>query len=295
MSHPIRRADHGKRRCPISTLYPMQAESPWSVSEAERLAISAAQDEACRVLGRHAEWAPSPALEHPDVPSPSELAAMIDHTVLAPTARCEDILKACDEVLEHGFYGICVNPLWVATAARRLSHSPAAIIAVIAFPLGALTSRSKKAEALVAIDDGATELDMVASLGSLRSGDPVGFAKDVEAVVTAVPGVPVKVIIESGLLRDAYERSFASCLAVLAGAAFVKTSTGFAYDTSGEFPRLLGATAEDVAVIASAIGQRAGVKASGGIRTHEQATAMIMAGASRIGTSSGVQIINKGG
>lgn len=273
----------------------MQPERSWGVSEPEQWGISAGQRDACQVLSKRAEWAPGPAPERRTVPSPAELAAMVDHTVLSPTARREDILRACDEVVEHGFYGICVNPWWIAAAAERLSDRRAAIIAVIAFPLGALTSRSKKAEAVAAVDDGATELDMVASLGSLRSGDPVSFAKDVEAVVTAVPGVPVKVIIESGLLRDAYERSFASCLAVLAGAAFVKTSTGFAYDTSGEFARPLGARAEDVAVIASAIGRRARVKASGGIRTYEQAVAMVMAGASRIGTSSGVRITDHGG
>jgi deoxyribose-phosphate aldolase len=269
----------------------MQTDTLATLSVADQLAVDAAQAEATHVLGRDACWAQRHDLPVAGPVDPVRLAAMIDHTVLRPSAQRDDILRTCDEVAEYGFFGICVNPLWVATAARRLSSTPAAVIAVIAFPLGATPTRDKRAEALAAVGDGATELDMVASLGSLRSGDPVAYASDVGAVVTAAAAAPVKVIIESGLLRNAYERAFASCLAALAGAAFVKTSTGFAYDTSAELARPLGATAADVAVMASAVGGSAGVKASGGIRSYEQAIEMIRAGASRIGTSSGPHIV----
>jgi deoxyribose-phosphate aldolase len=269
----------------------MQTHALAILGEADQLAIGAAQAEAAHVLGQDADWAPRHDLPATGAADPVGLAAMIDHTILRPSAQRDDILRMCDEVAEYGFFGICVNPLWVATAAQRLSRTPAAVIAVIAFPLGATPTRDKQAEALAAVGDGATELDMVASLGSLRSGDPVGYASDVEAVVSAAANVPVKVIIESGLLRDAYERAFASCLATLAGAAYVKTSTGFAYDTSAELARPLGAAAADVAVMASAVGQSARVKASGGIRSYQQAIEMIRAGASRIGTSSGPKIV----
>ncbi len=276
---------------PVSTLSAMRTDTLAILGEADQLAIGAAQAEAAHVLGQRADWAPRHDLPIAGAADPVGLAAMIDHTILRPSAQRDDILRACDEVDEYAFFGICVNPLWVATAARRLSCTAAAVIAVIAFPLGATPTRDKQAEALAAVDDGATELDMVASLGSLRSGDLVGYASDVEAVVSTAPNVPVKVIIESGLLRDAYERALASCLASLAGAAYVKTSTGFAYDTSAELARPLGAVAADVAVMASAVGRSARVKASGGIRSYRQAAEMISAGASRIGTSSGPKIL----
>jgi deoxyribose-phosphate aldolase len=269
----------------------MQTDTLATLGQADRLAIDAAQAEATHVLGQDACWAPRHDLPLAGAVDPVDLAAMIDHTILRPSAQRDDILRTCDEVAEYGFFGICVNPLWVATAARRLSSTPAAVIAVVAFPLGATPTRDKQAEALAAVGDGATELDMVASLGSLRSGDPVAYASDVEGVVTAVGNVPVKVIIESGLMCNAYERAFASCLAALAGAKYVKTSTGFAYDTSAEVARPLGATAADVTVMASAVGGSARVKASGGIRSYQQAIEMIRAGASRIGTSSGPRIV----
>lgn len=270
----------------------MQTDLVTLLSDADQQAVGAARAEAADVLGQDADWGPhvGPAAGASD---PASLATLIDHTILRPSAQHNDILRGCDEVIDYGFFGICVNPLWIATAARQLAGSTAAVIAVIAFPLGATPTRDKQAEALAAIGDGATELDIVASLGTLRSGDPAGYAHDIAAVVSAAAGIPVKVIIESGLLRDARERAFASCLAALAGATFVKTSTGFAYDTSAEFARPLGAAASDVAVMASAVGQVARVKASGGIRSYQQAMEMIRAGASRIGTSSGPAIVTE--
>jgi deoxyribose-phosphate aldolase len=269
----------------------MQTDALAALGEVDRLAIDAARAEAAHVLGRNIDSAPRNDFPVAGAADVTGLEAMIDHTILWPSAQRDDILRACDEVAKYGFFGICVNPLWVATAAQQLSGTPAAVIAVVAFPLGATPTRNKQAEALAAVDDGAMELDMVASLGSLRSGDPVGYARDVEAVVSATADVPVKVIIESGLLRNTYERAYASCLAALAGAAYVKTSTGYAYDTSAGLARPLGATAADVAVMAAAVGQSARIKASGGIRSYRQAMEMIRAGASRIGTSSGPKII----
>ncbi|HXY72285.1 MAG TPA: deoxyribose-phosphate aldolase [Actinomycetota bacterium] len=213
------------------------------------------------------------------------LASMIDHTLLKPDARPEQIERLCEEAVENGFATVCVNGAWVALAAERLEGSPVRVDAVVGFPLGAGTSSSKAFEAEDAVGGGASEIDMVINVGGLKAGLDDVVSRDIESVVAAVDeaGI-VKVILETCLLDDT-EKVRACELARDAGAAFVKTSTGFA---SG------GATVEDVALMRATVGEAMGVKASGGIRTREQALAMIRAGADRLGTSSGVQIVDEG-
>ena len=213
------------------------------------------------------------------------LASMIDHTLLKPDARPEQIERLCEEAVENGFATVCVNGAWVALAAERLEGSPVRVDAVVGFPLGAGTSSSKAFEAEDAVGGGASEIDMVINVGGLKAGLDDVVSRDIESVVAAVDeaGI-VKVILETCLLDDT-EKVRACELARDAGAAFVKTSTGFA---SG------GATVEDVALMHATVGEAMGVKASGGIRTREQALAMIRAGADRLGTSSGVQIVDEG-
>jgi len=210
------------------------------------------------------------------------LAWMIDHTLLKPEAVPAQIERLCEEAIENGFATVCVSGTWVALAAERVSGSPVGVDAVAGFPLGAGTTRSKAFEAGDAVAGGASEIDMVINVGALKAGLDDVVSRDIEAVVASVgeAGI-VKVILETCLLDDA-EKVRACELAREAGAAFVKTSTGFA---SG------GATLEDVALMRATVGDAMGVKASGGIRTREQAVAMIRAGANRLGTSSGVQIL----
>lgn len=222
---------------------------------------------------------------------PESLAPLIEQTVLAPTATEDQIRAASKEVLEFGFHGVCVNPRWVATAKSVLVGSDAAVVSVVGFPLGANKTDIKIREAREAVSDGATELDVVGDLGSLRSGNCRGFYDDLRAVIDASPDVAVKVILECGLLADDLERSLAASLAALAGAKFVKTSTGFAYDKSDGAPRALGATEGDVRLLAQSVGSLAGVKASGGIAEADAAWRLVEAGATRIGTSSGVKLI----
>lgn len=226
---------------------------------------------------------------------PSSLAPLIEQTLLTPTTTVNQIRAACDEVLEHGFHGVCVNPRWIATSRQFLAGSNVAIVSVVGFPLGANKSDIKAQEAQEAVTDGATELDMVGDLGSFRSGDYRSFLEDIRTVIDAVPQIPVKVIIECGLLADDLERSLAATLAALAGAAFVKTSTGFAYDRSGGVPRSLGATEEDVHLLSMSVGSLVGVKASGGIADYGAACRLVKAGATRIGTSSGAKLLGPSG
>ncbi len=214
-----------------------------------------------------------------------ELAKYIDHTILKPDAAVAAIEKLCDEAKEHGFASVCVNPIHVPLCARRLAGSGVDVCTVIGFPLGANATATKAFEAALAAREGATELDMVINVGALKDGREDFVEADIKAVVDAVAGVNpkalVKVIIETCLLTDAEKK--AACLAAkAAGAHFVKTSTGF---SSG------GATAEDIALMRAAVGPGMGVKASGGIRNYEQTMAMIKAGASRIGASAGIAIV----
>jgi deoxyribose-phosphate aldolase len=212
----------------------------------------------------------------------NNIAKMIDHTLLKPETTKEQIVKLCEEAKEHNFASVCVNPTWVATAAELLKGSDVKVCTVIGFPLGANTPEVKAFETKNAIENGATEVDMVINIGALKSGDDELVEKDIRAVVEAAKGKAlVKVIIETCLLTE--EEKVRACeLAVKAGADFVKTSTGF---STG------GATVEDIALMRKTVGPEIGVKASGGVRDAQTAQAMIEAGATRIGTSSGVAIV----
>ncbi|MFP3392072.1 deoxyribose-phosphate aldolase [Brevibacillus sp. SIMBA_040] len=205
----------------------------------------------------------------------------IDHTLLKPEATQAMIDKLCAEAKEHDFASVCVNPYWVKRSAELLAGTDVKVCTVIGFPLGASTSEVKAAETRDAIRSGATEVDMVLNVGALKSGDLETVKADVAAVKKAAGDVLLKVILETGLLTDE-EKETACKLCVEAGADYVKTSTGFGPG---------GATVEDIALMRKTVGANVGVKASGGVRDGEAALAMIEAGASRIGTSSGVSIV----
>lgn len=211
------------------------------------------------------------------------IARMIDHTLLKADAVQEDIFKMVQEAKQYRFASVCVNPTWVAYCAELLVGSDVKVCTVIGFPLGASTSAVKALETQDAIANGAAEVDMVINIGQLKAGNDEFVQKDIEAVVKAASGKAiVKVIIETCLLTD--EQKVRVCeLAVQAGADFLKTSTGF---STG------GATFEDVSLMRKSVGQQVGVKASGGVRSLEDVNGMIEAGATRIGSSSGVSIIN---
>jgi deoxyribose-phosphate aldolase len=205
----------------------------------------------------------------------------IDHTLLKPDATQEMIDKLCQEAREHDFMSVCVNPYWVKRSAELLAGSDVKVCTVIGFPLGASTIESKAAETRDAIANGATEVDMVLNVGALKSGDLETVKKDIAAVKQAAGDILLKVILETCLLTEE-EKVVACKLSVEAGADYVKTSTGF---STG------GATVEDIALMRKTVGPNVGVKASGGVRDGETAVAMIEAGASRIGTSSGISIV----
>jgi len=209
-------------------------------------------------------------------------ASYIDHTLLRPDARDRDIERLCREACEHSFFGVCVHGSWISHACRLLSGTGIAIVSVAGFPLGAASVDSKCFETRNAFDSGAAEIDVVLNIGRLKQGDDLYVGRELEAIVQAAGGRPVKVILETCYLSR--EEKIRACrLAVESGAAFVKTSTGFG---SG------GATVEDVRLLSECVGPNVRVKASGGIRDIETALAMIEAGARRLGTSSGVAIVN---
>jgi deoxyribose-phosphate aldolase len=215
-----------------------------------------------------------------------QLAAFIDHTLLKPDASQAQIQKLCDEAREHDFFSVCVNGSWVATAYHLLEDSDVKIAGVVGFPLGAMTSDTKRFEAEAAIDDGAHEIDMVVNIARLKAGDDKFVLREIIDVVEAAEERTVKVILETCLLTDE-EKVRAGHIVVESGAQFVKTSTGFS--TSG-------ATVADVKLMRAIVGPKFGVKASGGIRDLPTALAMIEAGATRLGTSAGVAILkNLGG
>jgi deoxyribose-phosphate aldolase len=213
------------------------------------------------------------------------VSGMIDHTLLKPDASRADIERLCREAAEFHFATVCVNPTWVATAARLLRGSGVGVCSVVGFPLGATPADVKNYETRRAIFDGATEIDMVINVGALKSGDLRTVERDIEAVVEPCRqcGVISKVIIEAALLIDE-EKITACTLAKAAAADFVKTSTGFA---SG------GATAADVALMRRVVGADMGVKAAGGVRDLEGLKAMVAAGATRVGASAGVKIVQE--
>ena len=215
------------------------------------------------------------------------LAGCIDHTALKPGTTVEDVRRLCEEARLYGFAAVCVNPCYVALAAGRLEGTPVATCTVIGFPLGASATVTKAFETHRAVRDGAREVDVVVNIGMLKSGRWDYVESDLRAVVRAArsAGAITKVILETALLTDE-EKVTACVLAQNAGARFVKTSTGFARG---------GATPSDVSLMRSTVGRAMEVKASGGIRTAEAALSMIASGASRIGTSSSVEIVRNHG
>lgn len=210
------------------------------------------------------------------------IATYIDHTILNADATDADVQRICLEAKEYNFKTVCIQPFWVSYANDILHDSDVGITTVIGFPLGANTARTKAEETKEAIRNGATEVDMVINIGALKSDDFSTVVKDIEAVVEAAAGeAKVKVIIETALLNRA-QKIRACEIAKRAGADFVKTSTGF---STG------GATIEDIKLMRLTVGPDMGVKASGGIHTFEDAKAMIEVGATRIGASSGIEIV----
>ncbi|MGD9676804.1 MAG: deoxyribose-phosphate aldolase [Vulcanibacillus sp.] len=213
----------------------------------------------------------------------NDLAKMIDHTLLKPDTNLEMIIKLCEEAKEYNFASVCINPYWVQTAYELLKNSDVKVCTVIGFPLGASTKEVKAYETKNAIENGATEIDMVINIGALKTGEYDTVEEDIKAVVEESKGKAlVKVILETGLLTDD-EKVIACQLSKKAGTNFVKTSTGFGNG---------GATYEDIKLMRDTVGPNIGVKASGGVRDYAGAIRMIEAGANRIGASSGIAIIN---
>lgn len=210
-----------------------------------------------------------------------DLATLIDHTLLRCDATAHDIAALCHEALTHGFATVCVNTTWVPQCAALVANSRTAVCAVVGFPLGAMARDAKAYEAHHAVRQGATEIDMVMNIGALKSHDYETVLEDMRGVVRAATPSVVKVILETSALTHE-EKLTAASLAQRAGAAFVKTSTGFGS---------AGATVADVQLLRSVVGNAMGVKASGGIRTTETALAMVEAGATRLGTSASVAIV----
>lgn len=211
------------------------------------------------------------------------IAALIDHTILKPEATRADVTKVCREARQYNFASVCVNPYWVPLVRAELAGSPVKVCTVVGFPLGATSTEAKVAETAAALRAGAEEIDMVINVGALRSGDHEAVKLDIREVVKVSHEARaiVKVILETALLDD-NQKAVACTLAKLAGADFVKTSTGFGPS---------GATAQDIALMRSVVGPEMGVKASGGIRTLNDLRTMKDAGASRIGASASVKIV----
>lgn len=215
-----------------------------------------------------------------------KLARLIDHTILKPDSNTQDIKRFCQEAITNRFWSVCVNPDYVSYASKLVGNSNVRISSVVGFPFGANTGEVKLHEAKKAIEDGADEIDMVWNLGAFKSGNFESVRREIEDIVDLgknYGNIIIKVIIETGLL-DFKEKKIACKLVVESGADFVKTSTGF---------NAQGACIKDVKLLRKIVGTSFGVKASGGIRTYEQAVKMVEAGANRIGTSSGVQIIEE--
>lgn len=210
-----------------------------------------------------------------------QLARMIDHTQLRAYATQLDITELCDEAVALGFASVSINPVWTSYCAKRLAGTAVIVDPTVGFPLGANTAKIKIEEAREAVRCGAQELDMVINIGAMKSGFPDYVEKEIAGVVRAVRGVPVKVILETSYLTT--DEKVAVCeMSLRSGAAFVKTSTGF-----GE----AGATIQDVALMHRVVGGQMGIKAAGGVRTYGDAMALIEAGATRIGTSTGPNIL----
>jgi len=214
-------------------------------------------------------------------PPAADLAPYIDHTLLKADAKREELKKLCDEAKRYGFASVCVNATNVRYCASQLQGTGVMAIAVVGFPLGAMTSSAKAFEAREAVRNGAQEIDMVLNEGALKGKDYATVLEDIQAVVGASAPKPVKVILETGLL-DHDQKVVACALSKTGGAAFVKTSTGFGPG---------GATVEDIALMRAVVGPEMGVKASGGVRTEDDARKLIAAGATRLGASASVAIV----
>jgi deoxyribose-phosphate aldolase len=217
-----------------------------------------------------------------DTLQPADLARFIDHTLLKPEATEDQIDELCEEAAKHHFYSVCVNSNWAERCARKLGGTGVKVCAVVGFPLGAMDSRAKAFEARTAVSNGAAEIDMVMNMGAMKAKDLKTVREDMLAVRRACrAGIVLKVIIEACLLSDD-EKVLACQTAKEIGADFVKTSTGF---NKG------GATVADVSLMRRTVGPKMGVKAAGGVKSFEDAVQMIRAGATRIGTSSGVLLV----
>jgi len=212
---------------------------------------------------------------------PADLAKLIDHTLLKPEATRDEVVKLCEEARKHRFASVCVNTTWVPLCKALLAGTDVMVCAVVGFPLGAMTPTAKAYEAREAVRQGAREIDMVINIGALKSKDYETVFEDICRVVKSSAPAGVKVILETSALTHE-EKIIATSLSKLAGAAFVKTSTGFGKG---------GATVEDVQLMRSIVGGELGVKASGGVRTVEDAIKMAQAGANRIGASASVSIV----
>jgi deoxyribose-phosphate aldolase len=212
---------------------------------------------------------------------PADLGKLIDHTLLKPEATRDEVVKLCEEARKHRFASVCVNTTWVGLCKAMLAGSDVMVCAVVGFPLGAMTPTAKAYEAREAVRNGAREIDMVINIGAMKSRDYETVFEDICRVVKASAPAGVKVILETSALSHE-EKIIAISLSKLAGAAFVKTSTGFGKG---------GATVEDVQLMRSLVGSELGVKASGGVRTAEDAIKMAQAGANRIGASASVAIV----
>ncbi len=212
----------------------------------------------------------------------AQLARYIDHTQLKAFATEGDIRELCVEAMREGFASVSINGAWVSYCAKQLGGTGVGVNACVGFPLGASTATVKVEEAKDSVRNGATEIDMVINIGALKSGYPNFVGREISAVVKAVKGIPVKVILETSYLAE--EEKVTACrLALQAGAAYVKTSTGYGYG---------GATVDDIRLMRSIVGDQMGIKAAGGIRSYADAATMIEAGATRIGTSAGIAILD---
>jgi deoxyribose-phosphate aldolase len=210
------------------------------------------------------------------------LATYIDYTVVTANSGANELIHCCEEAASEGFYSLCVNGGWVRLCRERLSGTSVKVSAVVGFPLGAQATRAKAFEASAALDDGASEIDMVLPIGKLIDGDRDAVERDIAAVVQAVQGgALIKVILETGLLTDEQKR-LGSKIAEAAGADYIQTSTGYGGS---------GATVADIILLRGEISSAMGIKASGGIRNAESAIALLKAGANRIGSSSGPAIL----
>ena len=217
------------------------------------------------------------------IKKPLDLAPLIEHTLLKPEATRRDIIRLCEEAKRFHFHGVCVNPVFVKEAQKQLTGTDCSVITVVGFPLGANITATKVEETKHVLELGANEVDMVIPIGALKDSDYSAVWQDIRAVVEAAGPIPVKVIIETGLLEET-EKIAACLLAERAGAAFVKTSTGFS---------VRGATVEDVKLMKAVVGDGLGIKAAGGIRDFQTARALVEAGSTRLGCSASVAIVTE--